>query len=45
MDRDNLFPKECVSDTDDFCLDAVQVSLHAIEALAWANEITSMNDG
>lgn len=26
-------------------LDAVQVSLHAVEALAWANEITSMNDG
>lgn len=25
-------------------LDAVQVSRHAVEALAWANEITSMND-
>ena len=26
-------------------VDAVQVSLRAVEALTWANEITSMNDG
>lgn len=42
---EGLSPDECKQQADACGLSAIQVSLFAVEALTWANEVTAMNEG
>ena len=42
---EGLSPDECEQQAEICGLSAMQVSLFAVEALTWANEVTAMNEG
>jgi hypothetical protein len=42
---EGLSPDECEQQAKLCGLSAIQVSIYAVEALTWANEVTAMNEG
>jgi hypothetical protein len=42
---EGLSPDECEQQAKICGLSAIQVSLSAVEALTWANEVSAMNEG